>query len=316
MNFEAVTLKGSVSFPEYYELDDKDKKEAKFKGAWANTESAGDEDFAVNAIDGKAGTQWHSNYLAGFAASESNPAIITVELEDGDNISNYNRVTILQRNNNVNGLVQKYKCIVGDNYNQETHEITGNVSSTEMITAANSGQGEKERCVLPAGAQGKYLQIQVTQGHGNHASIAEINLDKVGSNNTAAENENVSASAAKWSEDAKAALTAAINSAKAVYDKGQGDYSQESWTAFETAYQAADAGKNGTDTNTLIGLHQTLANAQSGLVVTEAAARQKVTEELDKAGAINADVLTVTGKPGRLYGGKLESLYRCISGGK
>lgn len=286
VNFEAVTLKGSVSFPEYYELDDKDKKEAKFKGAWANTEAEPDGDTAEMAIDGKAGTQWHSNYHAGFAASESNPAIITVELEDGDNISNYNRVTILQRNNNVNGLVQKYKCIVGDNYNQETHEITGNVSSTEIITAANSGQGEKERCVLPVGAQGKYLQIQVMQGYGNHASIAEINLDKVGSNNTEAESENINASAAKWSEDAKAALTAAISSAKAVYDKGRGDYSQESWTAFEAAYQAADAGKNGTDTNTLIGLHQTLANAQSGLVVTEAAARQKVTEELDKAGEI------------------------------
>ncbi len=286
IGFEEITLKSKLSFTENFELDEKDQKTAKWKGVWANTESAGDQDYAANAIDGSVGTQWHSDWAAGFQVSESNPALITVLIEDGDSISNYNRVTILQRSNNVNGLVQKYKCVVGDNYNPQTHEITGNVSSTDVITASKTGQGEKEICVLPSGAKGKYLQIQVMQGQNGHASIAEIMLDKVGSNNTPAENANMTANAEIWNTGVKAALASVLAEAKTVYDAGAGEYSEASWAAFETAYQAAVAGAGGTDANALAELHQTLVNAQNGLVVKEADARQKLNEEITKANAI------------------------------
>ncbi len=282
LNFQEITLSSTISFPEHYDLDEEEQKSPAWKAAWANTE-AHDGDVAAKAIDGAAGTQWHSSWSPHYVVSESQPAVITVQIADGDDIANYNRVSILQRNNNVNGLVKKYKCVVGDSFDPQTHTVSGNVSATEVITASHTGQGETESCVLPNGAGGKYLQIQVMEGEGNFASIAEITMDRVGSNHTEEEDAYLTGNETNWANEAKTALEAALTAAKTVKDAGQGSYTEESWTAFTAAYDAAEAGKGSSDSAELIALQQALTGAQQSLLPNLAAAQENLSSQIAEA---------------------------------
>lgn len=145
---------------------------AEYVNAWANTqESSGEDGRAVNVTDYNSSTIWHSQWTgSGFSVSESNPAIITVQMRQ--DISEFETVTLQQRSGS-NGLVQTYECIVGDSFDSFTHTITDGVS-TGVVTAANTSSGTKELIQIPEGATGHYLQIRVLKGSNNYASIADI----------------------------------------------------------------------------------------------------------------------------------------------
>ena len=64
---------------------------------------------------------------------------------------------------------------------------------------------------------------------------------------------------------AQQALAAVIDAAAAVKNKGQQNYTDASWTAFITAYNHAEAGRNSTDMAQLSKLRTDLANAQKAL---------------------------------------------------
>lgn len=281
---QEIELPWAVSFPEIFELPSEEQKKAEWVGVYANTESATDNDTKDKAIDGESGTQWHSQWTSpAFVVSEANPAILTVKIADGDNISNYNRVTIQQRTGNVNGLVKKYKCVVGDEFDETTHTVSGNVYTTDVITAKKTGQGEREVCVLPAGTAGKYLQIQVLEGEGTFASIAELELDKAGTNNTDEEQGYFEDNGSSWSDKITEALEATLANADAVNDAGKGDYSEESWAVFEAALNAAKNPPADATPQQLLELQQDLVLAISNLTVSLDKAKTEFNEAFKRA---------------------------------
>ena len=152
----------------------------KFVDVWANTEEPSGEPngngVAKTIIDGSGATYWHSNWAStGFEVSESNPAIVTVALSEGDDISNYDTLTFQQRPSGKNGIIQKYECVVGDTFDQAKNTITGG-TATGAVTVSDEGAkaGSVVPVVLPEGTTGRYVQIRVLQGSGGFAAMAEI----------------------------------------------------------------------------------------------------------------------------------------------
>ena len=173
---EPVTLCCTAQLIRDYE------KSATFQNVWANTqETAGENGAAVNVTDGNSSTIWHSMWTgSGFAVSESNPAILTVQI--AEDVAEFATKAIRQRSG-ANGLVQKYEVIVGNTFDSSTNTITDGVS-TGVVTAENSKSGNVEPIVLPANASGHYLQVRVLQGSNGFASIADILLNTEGSYET------------------------------------------------------------------------------------------------------------------------------------
>ena len=182
------------------------QKSATFKNVWANTqESSGEDGRAINVTDGNSGTIWHSRWTgAGFSVSESNPAILTVEI--AENVTDFTTKAFRQRSGS-NGLVQKYEIIVGNTFDSSTNTITDGVS-TGAVTAANSKSGNVEPIVLPANASGRYLQIRVLQGSNGFASIADILLNSAGSYETTEEKVYLKNNKIEALEDKKASADA------------------------------------------------------------------------------------------------------------
>ena len=265
LNGKTVTLSSAVYQPDEY------VSAPTYLNAWANTqetyyESSG----AANVTDGTAGTIWHSNYSTGFTVSESNPAIITVQLQE--DISEYITKAFQQRSGN-NGLVQKYECIVGDTFNSSTHTISGTEGvdkfTTGVVTTKNSGSTQIETLELPEGTKGHYLQIRVLQGSGNFASIADIIINTTISYDTEEERQYmadnkaiVDAKEAEERAEAQSALAAAVTEAESAYKLGAKEYTADSWAAFEAAYQAAS---NPSETATPAELKQLQWNLQTAL---------------------------------------------------
>ncbi len=92
------------------------------------------------------------------------------------------------------------------------------------------------------------------------------------------------AEADKELADAKEAVNQALKAAKAIYEDGQLNYSNESWKTFTDAYEAADAVSEYESAQDLTVLAEALTKAQAGLVdlLTEADENLKDAEEEKK----------------------------------
>lgn len=359
---EEIILTTVVSLLESEELPDDEKQVAEWTNVYANTQSEADGDVAANAIDGNTATHWHSEWSPNnFAVSEDNPAKLTVEAKD--DIEGMNRLMFTQRSSNTNGIVVKYKVVVGTEFDPATHEVSGDVVETEVRNTKNPANGQTESCILPEGAKGKYVQIQVLNGMGGFASIAEVALDKVKNNNTPDENQNLIDNikeAAKadveeatgvidenktgndgkeytvdaWKElnekkDAfenaddkvtasqlaqmRQEMVAATNKFKELKEsgalgaqqtlsdtlagvseikdkgnEGNANYTAESWSAFLSAYNKAEKGKNSDDKEALETLNTKLADAAGKLVTVLADAQEKLTAAVAAATEVKA----------------------------
>lgn len=157
-------------------------------GAWANTEASnnsygdGNASWAVsgtNDKDGENEKKWHSQY-SGFTVSEENPAKLTIEF--AYDLSACNQIQFQQTGSGSNGYIKKYQVVVGDRYDETSHEIidcqVSGIQKTEGNIMENPGDGWVT-LTLPqskdaGGRLGHYLQIRVLNGNHNYACIKEI----------------------------------------------------------------------------------------------------------------------------------------------
>ncbi len=147
-------------------------KDNRIERAYANAAQGGEG--ADKAIDGDTDTLWHTTY-EGFAVSESNPAILTIKLNEGEPLTT---VRFQQRaGGGSNGKIYRYRFAWGTEYNQNTHALTGGGVS-EILTTSEEERKDGAWINLDFSQIGqnavKYLQIQVLQGHGSFASMAEF----------------------------------------------------------------------------------------------------------------------------------------------
>ena len=149
-------------------------KDDRIAGAYANAAQGGEG--ADKVIDGNTESLWHSPY-SGFDVSSSNPAILTLQLNDGEPMTT---VRFQQREGGGNnGKIYQYRFAWGTNFNSTTHALTGGTVS-DVITTTDAQRQNGAWINLNLDDLGvdqntvKYLQIQVVQGHGNFASMAEF----------------------------------------------------------------------------------------------------------------------------------------------
>lgn len=140
--------------------------------ATANTEETTGEPagsgVASAAADGNSSTYWHTNWSStGFTVSESNPAVLTVDLGQVTEMGGFK---FQQRpTGGNNGMIQKYSYRVLD--------ADGNVlASGSNIEVASASQGSSEWVVqiLDETVKAKTIEISVLQGHNGFAAIAEV----------------------------------------------------------------------------------------------------------------------------------------------
>lgn len=140
--------------------------------AWANTFQAGSGE-AENAVDEDSQTVWHSKWT-GFDVSESNPAIITVDLGEVQDLCGF---TFQNRPSGTNGIIVNYEYTVGTTYDSETNTVGGENALTGSATSNNQNAGGWAQLLFETRSSNvpvRYIQIKVTKGMANFASIAEI----------------------------------------------------------------------------------------------------------------------------------------------
>lgn len=136
--------------------------------ATANTQQDGSDE-AENAVDGDSETVWHSAW-SGFNVSADNPAILTVDLSEEMALTGFQ---YQNRPSGTNGIIQKFRYVVGTEYDAETNTITdGQVS--DVITSTSQNPGAWMQVNFDGEKTVRYIQIIVEQGIGSFASIAEI----------------------------------------------------------------------------------------------------------------------------------------------
>ncbi len=136
--------------------------------ASANTQQNGSGD-AENAVDGNSETVWHSAWN-GFTVSADNPAILTVDLSEEMSLAGFQ---YQNRPSGTNGIIQKFRYVVGTQYNADTNTITdGKVS--DVITSTSQNPGAWMQAMFGQEKAVRYIQIIVEQGMGSFASIAEV----------------------------------------------------------------------------------------------------------------------------------------------
>lgn len=128
--------------------------------------AVGTEGPARFAVDGDSGTFWHTNYTPSqdLIVSESNPAILTVDLGNVMTISGFK---FQQRPATNNGVVQRYKYAVSE-------DGTTYSEWSDIKTTANPAGGAWETAAFAQDVDAKYIKIAVVQGQGNFAAIAEV----------------------------------------------------------------------------------------------------------------------------------------------
>lgn len=138
----------------------------------ANTEETSGEDAPASAAtDGNSNTFWHSNWSgSGFAVSDSNPAVLTVDLGENARIDGFR---FQQRPSANNGIVQRYSYRILD---EERNELSSG-ENISVPTEARTG-GAWVTVLLPetrsAVTNARYIEISVLQGQGGFAAIAEV----------------------------------------------------------------------------------------------------------------------------------------------
>lgn len=155
-----VTLKAS----------DLENHKKAFAAIYANTEDVTAP--ATNIIDGNYSSIWDANWHGdGFVVSAENPAILTLELKE--DAPEYNGFRILQRPSQYNGIIEEFRYVVGNEFDQKSNQITDGVLS-DTIIVENRTNGTWIDVDLPAGVTGKYIQVQVLSGGNTFGTIAEI----------------------------------------------------------------------------------------------------------------------------------------------
>ena len=122
---------------------------------------------ASAATDGNPSTYWHSKWSApGFAVSDSNPAILTVDLGKEIEIGGFK---FLQRPNGNNGIIQQFRY--------EILDAEGNIlekSDSITIEDAQKQGGVWITSKLKETVSAKTIKIYVEKGNGNFAVISEV----------------------------------------------------------------------------------------------------------------------------------------------
>ncbi len=139
--------------------------------ATANTqETSGEPDpsgYASAAVDGDSSSYWHSDWsTVGFAVSESNPAVITVDLGTTLTIGGFK---FQQRPSGSNGLVVKYSYRILD---AEGNELASGSDIAVAETGLAAGAWTVQK--LDENVDAAKIEISVLQGQGGFAAIAEI----------------------------------------------------------------------------------------------------------------------------------------------
>ena len=138
----------------------------------ANTEQTSGEPegsgVASAAADGDSSTYWHSQWSgSGFAVSESNPAVLTVDLGKTMEIGGF---MFQQRpTGGQNGTVQQYSYRILDADGNVLTE--GSHISVDSAAQTNSAWATQK---ISENANAKYIEISVEKGYGNYAAIAEV----------------------------------------------------------------------------------------------------------------------------------------------
>lgn len=219
-------------------------------GAWANTEASnnpygdGKASWAVSGTDDKDGNndkKWHSQYN-GFTVSEENPAKLTIEF--AYDLSACSQIQFQQTGSSNNGYVTKYQVVVGDRYDEASHEIidcqVSGIQKTEGNIVVNPGN-DWVTLTLPqsedaGGRLGRYLQIRVLNGNNNYACIKEIAASfqkEIAGNET----EQSYMAANGQYVDAIKALETEIQTAKSADRK---NYTEVNWQALQQAVADAE----------------------------------------------------------------------------
>lgn len=166
INGKEVSLKCRVILKE----SDYESFSGQFENAYANTQDV--QNPVSCLIDGDSSSFWHTQWNgSGFELTQENPAILTLKLRDDANV--HNGFRFLQRPSNENGLVQKFKYVVGNTFDEALNQITDGVESPEIMVA-NPANGSWVNVDLPEGMDGKYIQIQILQGEGEFGAVAEV----------------------------------------------------------------------------------------------------------------------------------------------
>ncbi len=253
------------------------------KELWVNTEETSSENgSAWNTVDGNANTIWHSNYSTGFTVSEDNPAIITIQY--ADDITSYKTLGFMQRGGGgANGIVKKYKIIIGKGVDPETGAVTDVTFESDPITAKNIKNSEIEEFEIPEGTKGNVLQIQVLVGNNGYAAMAEILGETVLSYRTEKAEKEMQDYKEQMAESkvivdvAQNDLKETLTAMEEIYAGGESFYSAESWAAFEAAYNQALAVENSSNLTRLQEVKLALEKAKKNLVeLTETEKRLEV----------------------------------------
>lgn len=137
--------------------------------AVANTENS--DGPAKEVLDGDGSTIWHSQWSPSkFAVSADNPAVITVDFGEEIDLAGF---YFTNRIGGENGIVIQYQWVAGTQFDKEKHEITG-AGLSEVMESADQTRGAKNEVVFDASVKARYLQIVVSKGVGDFASIAEV----------------------------------------------------------------------------------------------------------------------------------------------
>lgn len=266
INGKKVTADAIVYLEEIYSS----RNEA--KNVWVNTEeTASESGSARNAFDGNSSTIWHSQYSpTKFTVSEENPAIITVEY--AQDVTAFDTLGIMQRGGGgVNGVVKKYKVIVGNGID-EAGAITDVTYASDVITSQKTGSGETELFEVPKDVKGTFLQIQVLEGHGGFAAMAEVLGETVLSYRTPEAEAAMKSYEEQMTENkevtnvAQNDLKETLTEMEEIYAGGESFYSAESWAAFEAAYNQALALENSSNLTRLQEVKLALEKAKKKLV--------------------------------------------------
>ena len=122
---------------------------------------------ASAAADGDSTTYWHSNWSTGFNVTESNPAVLTVDLGEAVEFGGFK---FQQRpSGGNNGTIQAYSYEIKD----ADGKVVASGENIEVPAASQAGTAWVTQ-KLDKTVDAQYIVIYVTSGFGGFAAIAEV----------------------------------------------------------------------------------------------------------------------------------------------
>ena len=148
-----------------------------FKQTYVNTEEKTGEGSGngqgFNTIDGDISTFWHTEWSKGqFAVSESNPAILTIQMNETEKMDGFK---IVQRSSGTNGIVKKLEYVIGNSFDESTNTVS-DIVEQKVITVDSSAAraGGVIDLRMDKETSAKYLQIRILNGGNGFGAIAEV----------------------------------------------------------------------------------------------------------------------------------------------